>query len=368
MKWTWQLANWPEFSYDAEAIRPLEEAFLHGSGLFLGAFGHLGEDEKAAARIEFLSDEALETSKIEGEMLNRESLQSSIRRQFGLPTDSRKVSPAEQGVSEVLIDVYRHFGNPLTKDRLCAWQSLLMRGRWDLKESGDYRHSPEPMQIVSGPLHAPNVHYEAPPSAEVPRHMAVFLEWFNGSAAKLPVLTRAALAHLHFEIIHPFEDGNGRIGRAIAELALSQSLGKPLLIALSLTIGKKKKLYYQQLETASRTLEVTEWIKYFGGVILEAQQTAARQIDFLIAKAKFFDRYRGRLNVRQEKVLLRVFAAGPDGFEGGLSAGNYKSLAKTTPATVTRDLHDLVEKGALLRSGERKGTRYRLNLEGSFPM
>jgi Fic family protein len=366
MTWSWQMAAWPEFSYDAESIRPLEEEFLHGSGLLLGAFAHLGDDEKAAVRIEFLSDEALETSKIEGEFLNRESLQSSIRGQFGLPTDGRKVSPAEQGVSEVLIDVYRHFEGRLTKERLCGWQSLLMRGRWDLKDIGDYRNSPESMQIVSGALHAPNVHFEAPPSDDVARHMAVYLEWFNDKAIKLPALTRAALAHLYFETIHPFEDGNGRVGRAICELSLSQSLNKPLLISLSQTIGKRKKLYYEQLEIANRTLEVTGWVNYFAGVILEAQRSAVRQIEFLIAKAKFFDRYRDKLNVRQEKVLVRIFAAGIDGFAGGLSASNYASIAKTTPATVTRDLHDLVQKGALLRSGERKSTRYRLNLKDYF--
>jgi Fic family protein len=198
--------------------------------------------------------------------------------------------------------------------------------------------------------------------------MEGFLRWFHGDGAKLPALTRAALAHLRFETIHPFEDGNGRIGRAIAELSLSQSSGKPLLIALSQVIGRRKKQYYHQLEAASRTLEVTDWVRYFGASVLEAQQDSVRRIGFLIAKTRFFDRYRGRLNGRQEKVLVRLFEAGMDGFEGGLSAGNYASITKAPPATVTRDLHDLVVKGALLRTGKRKATRYRLQLSDEAPL
>ncbi len=161
--------------------------------------------------------------------------------------------------------------------------------------------------------------------------------------------------------IHPFEDGNGRIGRAIAELSLSQSLGRPVLLALSQSIGRKKKLYYERLGAASRSLEVTDWASYFADTILEAQASAIRQVGFVIAKGKFFMRFRDRLNPRQEKVMLKLFDSGPDGFIGGLSAGNYASLTKASSATVTRDLAELVEWGALTRSGERKHTRYRLN-------
>jgi len=363
MQWNWQLPGWPEFTYQSDVLRPLEDAFLLESGRLLGSFVHLGGADEMALRIELLSDEALETSRIEGEILNRESLQSSLRRHFGLATDKRKVAPAEQGVSEMLVDAYRHFESPLDQERLCRWQGWLMRGRFDLKGTGAYRVSPEPMQIVSGPLHDPRVHYEAPPSKEVPRHMREFLEWFNGSAHELPALTRAALAHLRFEAIHPFEDGNGRIGRTVAEWSLSRSVGRPLPIALSQTISLRKKAYYEELANANHTLEVTRWVRYFATTILDAQQRAMARLAFVIAKSKFFDRYRGMLNERQEKVLVRVFAAGPEGFAGGLSAGNYASISGSPSATVTRDLQDLVEKGALLRTGERKSTRYRLNLE-----
>lgn len=362
MTWNWQLPEWPEFTFDPAKIRDSEDKFLHGSGLILGAFSHLGADDVARIRVELVSDEALETSKIEGEMLDRDSLQSSVRREFGLTTDSRRISPAEQGVSEVLVDAYQNFQPDLTVERLCSWQAKLMRGRYGVKNVGRLRTSDSPMQIVSGPLHDPKVHYEAPPSKALHDEMARYLAWFNASRHTLPALTRSAIAHLYFESIHPFEDGNGRVGRAIAELSLSQSLGKPILIALSQAIGANKRAYYDGLGSASTSLEITGWISYFAETIIEAQERAERQIRFLIDKAKFFDRYRGRLNSRQEKVLLRVFAEGPAGFVGGLSASNYASIAKTSTATVTRDLHELVDLGALIRTGERKHTRYCLNL------
>ncbi len=360
MAWNWQQTAWPEFLYTPEVLRDAETEFLHGSGLLLGAFMHMGEGEVDKIRVDLLSDEALETSRIEGEILNRESLQSSVRRHFGLPTDGRRVSPAEQGVSELLVDVYENFAGNLTIERLCQWHEMVVRGRVDLKETGQFRTGGDPMQIVSGPIHAPRIHFEAPPAARVSREMEGFLDWFNGSRSRVPALTRSAIAHLWFESIHPFEDGNGRIGRAIAELSLSQSLGKPVLLALSQTIGKRKNLYYEQLAGASRSLEVTAWLRYFAGVILEAQARAGRQVEFLVAKTKFFDRFRNALNARQEKVLLRIFEAGIDGFTGGLSAGNYLRIAKTSPATVTRDLNELVAMGALIKTGEKRYTRYYL--------
>lgn len=361
MTWNWQLPNWPEFTRDPGGIREREAEFLQGSGKMVGACAHLDEAEIVRIRVELLSEEALETSAIEGEFLNRESLQSSVRRHFGLPHDGAKSSPAEQGVAEMLVDVFQSIDPPLDAERLFRWHAMIMKGRRDLKETGRYRTAPEAMQIVSGALHTPKVHYEAPPSAIVPQEMKRFLDWFNATRDTLPALERSALAHLHFESIHPFEDGNGRIGRTIAELSLSQSLGRPLLLALSQSIGMKKKHYYQQLGMASRTLEITEWIRYFADTILEAQGRAIRQVEWVIAKGKFFARFQNCLNPRQEKVMRRLFDNGPEGFTGGLSAGNYASLTKVSTATVTRDLAELVEMGALARSGERKHTRYRLD-------
>jgi Fic family protein len=200
--------------------------------------------------------------------------------------------------------------------------------------------------------------------------MDAFIAWFNRTASTgatpLPALTRAGIAHLYFECIHPFEDGNGRIGRALAEKALAQGLGQPTLIALADTIERHNKAYYDALERANKGNEITDWLVYFAQVLLEAQERTQVRIEFLIEKAKLYDRLRGQLNPRQEKVLARMFREGPDGFTGGLSAENYISITQTSAATATRDLQDLVQKGGLVRTGERRYTRYSLNLAGRF--
>ena len=360
--WNWQLPDWPDFRYDPVRLQPLEAEFLRRSGVHVGAFSHLDPQEQESLRTEMLSDEALLTSKIEGELLNRDSLQSSIRRLFGLTHDGRKASPAETGISELQVDAYRNFAKPLTDQKLFEWHRMVARGRWDLKEIGCYRQHKEPMRIVSGAIHDPVVHFEAPPSRQVPREMKRFVGWFNCPVAPLSGLTRAGIAHLYFECIHPFEDGNGRIGRALAEMALSQAFGQPTLVALSIALEKHRKRYYEELGLASRAIEITRWLEFFGSMVLEAQERSLRQIGFLVEKAKFFERYRGRLNDRQKKVLLRMFREGVDGFEGGLSSKNHIRITGCSPATATRDLAGLVELGAFIRTGELKNARYFLKL------
>jgi Fic family protein len=222
------------------------------------------------------------------------------------------------------------------------------------------------MQVVSGPIGAPKVHFEGPPSKQVPAEMKRFIAWFNRTAPQgaesLPAITRAGIAHLYFESIHPFEDGNGRIGRAVAEKAIAQSFGQPLLVALATTILAHQKGYYEALEKANKRIDVTEWLAWFAEIALEAQRRTIAQVEFLIAKTKLLDRLRGHINERQRKALLRIFREGPEGFKGGLSAGNYSTITGASPATTTRDLTDLTEKGALIRTGERKHARYALNL------
>ena len=214
------------------------------------------------------------------------------------------------------------------------------------------------MRVVSGPVHKPIVHFEAPPAARVPREMEGFVQWFNLSKDILPATVRGSMAHLYFESIHPFEDGNGRIGRAIVEFAISQSLDKPVLISLSQAISKGKKKYYHELAMASQSLEVSEWVNYFSSIIIDAQEDSFRLVDFILAKSRVLDRLRGQLNPRQEKVLLRLFGEGVDGFEGGLSSGNYQRITQASTATATRDLTDLVAKGALVKTGKQRNTRY----------
>jgi Fic family protein len=360
--WNWQQEDWPLFRYDAARLAGTEAQFLHQSGVFSGSIRHISPEDMKELAVTLISDEAMNTAEIEGEILNRDSLQSSIRRQFGLTTDPRKIPPAERGMADMRVDLYRHFATPLSDELLFRWHEMLMNGQRGLKDVGQYRTDGFPMQVVSGPVHAPKVHFEAPPSGRMASEMKRFISWFNQTGPKgktpLPALTRAGIAHWHFVTIHPFEDGNGRVARALAEKALAQSLGQASLIALSHTINSKRKAYYKVLELTNRTNEITDWLVYFAGTVLEAQSFAQETVDFLIGKTKFFDRFRGRLNERQEKVIARVFREGPGGFKGGLSAENYLSITGTSRATATRDLQELVAMDALRKTGERKSTRY----------
>lgn len=327
------------------------------AGQQTGSLRHIEGEEKDELMVDLLTGEALDTSEIEGEILRRDSLQSSLRRHFGLQTEPRRIPPAEQGIADMMMDVYTSFDLPLTQDHLHQWHAKLMLGRRDLLDIGAYRTHEDPMQIVSGRVDRPTVHFEAPPSSRVPGEMQHFIEWFNNSG-HLPCVTRAGIAHLYFESIHPYEDGNGRIGRALCEKALSQGLKQPTLIALSSVIAQNKKAYYSALHAGSIALEITDWLTYFSQLVLDAQEYTQKTIDLVIEKARFFHRYAPLMNDRQMKVVNRLFKAGIKGFQGGLSADNYMTIARTTASTATRDLQKLVEIGALRRTGERKGTRY----------
>ncbi len=266
----------------------------------------------------------------------------------------------------MMIDVYETFADALTHDTIYRWHRMFTKGRRDLIDIGRYRTFSDAMLVVSGPLHRPLVHFEAPPSQQVMHEMVGFIKWFQDTApdgrSPLPALTRAGIAHLYFVCIHPLEDGNGRIGRAIAEKALAQSFGQPTLIALSHTIQKHKKAYYDALEHNNKDIEITDWLVYFSKTVLQAQLHTQSMIDFVIEKTKLYDKARGLLNERQEKLLTRMFREGPEGFMGGLSVKNYLSITGASRATATRDLQDLVEKNILTRTGELKSTRYHLNI------
>ncbi len=366
-RWNWQQDDWPRFRLDKSALAEREAKFLLHGGLLLGALLHIRDDDKSALTVDLISNEALKTSEIEGEYLNRESVQSSIRRHFGLDTDARRIPPAEQGIADMMMDLYHSFAEPLTHKTMFRWHGMLTAGRRDLKNIGAYRTLNEPMQIISGPIGNPKIHFEAPPSAVMEKEMEDFVNWFNDTAphgnTALPALTRAGIAHLYFVTIHPFEDGNGRIGRALSEKALSQALGQPTLIALSQTIQKNKNSYYEALHQSSRDNGITAWLVYFADTVLQAQETTQGMIDFLIQKTKLYDRVKRKLNERQEKALARIFREGVEGFKGGLSAENYISMTGAARATATRDLQDLVDKGVLIRTGALKSTRYHLNIE-----
>jgi Fic family protein len=264
-----------------------------------------------------------------------------------------------------MVDLRNTFADPLTEESLFSWHEMLMADNRRLT-IGAWRFHEEPMQVVSGSVGKETVHFEAPPSSRVPEEMQAFLLWYNDTAPrgvaeirKAPI--RSAITHLYFESIHPFEDGNGRIGRAISEKALSQSAGKPVLISISQTIEQNKKAYYKALEKAQRSNEITDWLKYFVKMLLDSLSQTEIQIDFVLRKTKFLSQYQDNLNERQLLVINKMLNGGPDSFENGISAKKYVAITKVSKATATRDLQDLEEKKAMISVGGGRSTRYQIN-------
>jgi Fic family protein len=293
---------------------------------------------------------------------------SSIKKNLGmLPETEKKVlDKRAEGIAELMTDVQKSYKEPLSIEKILSWHQMLMKGN-DSMQGGKWRAHSEPMQVISGAMGREIVHFEAPPSSRVSKEMDQFVTWFYHTGKEgvnkinKPVI-RAAIAHLYFETIHPFEDGNGRIGRAIAEKALSQTLKRPVLLSLSHAIENKKKDYYAALKIAQRSMEITPWIIYFVKTTLEAQISAEKIIEFSLIKTRFLDRHRNILNNRQMKVILRMLKEGPEGFEGGINARKYVSISKTSKATATRDLRDLLGKKVISRQGQGRSTSYILNL------
>ena len=289
MIWDWQQNDWPVWRYESTVLKAKEETFLLQSGRLIEAWNHLSVGHQVQLKVDLLSDEAVKTSAIEGEFLDRVSVQSSVRQQFGLATD-QKSAPAARGIAELMVSNYENFHLPLTHEQLWNWHKMVCGNRSDIKVIGDYRKHLEPMQVVSGAVYQPTVHFEAPPSSQMKTEMETFLNWFanSGSEGKeaLPALLRSGLCHLYFVSIHPFEDGNGRIARALSEKVLAQALGQPSLLALSRVIEKDRKAYYLQLERHNKTMRVTGWLVWFADTILSAQNYSSQLIDHLIQKTR----------------------------------------------------------------------------------
>lgn len=269
-----------------------------------------------------------------------------------------------------MISVRNTFSSPLTQELLCSWQDLIIADPFKRKhmEIGKWRTSTEPMQIVSGYVGKESIHFQAPPSSIVETEMKKFIQWYNqtmpgSSSHAIPGPVRAAIAHLYFETIHPFSDGNGRVGRAISEKAPSEDLGRPVLLSLSCTIYKSKKEYYAALAQVSRCeMNITPWIEYFVKTVYQAQLDSVEQFSFVLKKAKFWMKYQGALNMRQEKVLSTMFKVGPLGFEGGMTAQKYMGITGCSKATATRDLVDLVEQGCIRKmQGGGRNIKYEIN-------
>lgn len=367
MAYNWQQKDWRKFRYDLTEVEDMLFVFAEETGQLNGILKMLPEDTQMEAIVDIMVAEAIKTSEIEGEYLSRKDVKSSIRNKLGLNKIPEPVKgKMSQGAGELMVAVRQSFNKSLTEKELFTWHKILFKESQKIN-AGAWRTHNEPMQIVSGAIGKEKIHFEAPPSSQVPNEMDKFIHWFNNTAPKgsyaikkAPV--RSAIAHLYFETIHPFEDGNGRIGRAIAEKALSQTAGRPVLLSLSRAIEANKNTYYNALERAQKSKNITTWINYFVNLTLEAQKQTNQLIEFILKKSKFFHRYKNVLNERQLKVVQRMFDAGAEGFEGGMNARKYVSISKASKATATRDFQYLIDKGVLLAKGGGRSTHYILNI------
>jgi len=370
MKWIWQQPDWPDFRYDNRALNDRELAFRLNSERLAGSFDALPIASREDATIDLMLSEAIKTSAIEGENLDRESVRSSLLSLIASDTLPDNSDQKAAGAAMLLVDVRKNWQIPLTHDLLGKWQSMAVpEQRYTPILRGAYRNDLSPMQIVSGPYGREKVHYEAPPAIEVPDGMVRLIDWYNQTSPlsgdkTIPGIVRAGIAHLWFEVIHPFDDGNGRVGRAIADHALSQSLGYPTTACLATAIEGDKKSYYLQLEKASRgSLDINLWLDYFADTVIKAQEIAREEVNFVLAKTRFYEVYGNQLNDRQARMVSRVFAEGRKGFEGGVTTKKYESIAKCPNRTASRDLSDLVAKGIITPlPGGGRTTRYELTI------
>lgn len=364
--YNWQYKNWPQFNYSLESIRGISVFFAEELGYVNGLITALNDDLKQETIIEILIAEAIKTSEIEGEYMSRIDVMSSIKRNLGLKDDIKVRDKRVIGIAQLMTSVRQSYKDELSITMILDWHKMLMESFTRIN-AGQWRTGHEPMQVISGAYGKEIVHYEAPPSAKVSEEMARFVEWFNSwdfsTLDKVSQsLIKSAITHLYFESIHPFEDGNGRIGRALAEYALSYTLQSPVLLSISTVIEKNKKQYYDALKSDQSTLEITTWIKYFAQIILEAQVNAKQLVEFTVKKVKFFDKFKAQLNERELKVINRMLESGVKGFEGGMTAKKYVAITKTSKATATRDLQHLSEIGVLKLLGAGRSVRYELEV------
>jgi Fic family protein len=366
-KYNWQRKDWRQFQFDESEFTAVALAFMALAGEGQGFMQNLSVGSQSESVITLLVKEALKTSAIEGEYLSREDLVSSIQRNLGYTTHGHKSKDKRvEGIATLLVKARENFNDDLTEAQLFEWHKLLMLGNSQINV-GQCRSHTEPMQVVSGAVGKEVIHFEAPPSAQVRAEMQLFLAWFNNTKPEgnqhIPnLLIRASIAHVYFETIHPFEDGNGRMGRIIAERALAQGLKRPILMSLSVAIEADKKSYYEALKQAQRTNDLTKWIHYFSDTILKSQQEFIGTIKFICKKTVFFNRHQSQLNDAQLKVINRMLEEGESEFVGGMNAKKYQSITHVSKATATRHLQDLVAKGILISMSGGRSTNYRVNL------
>lgn len=346
------LTDWPLFRWNQEALAGPLAATRHKQGRLIGQMEALGFGVRDEAVLRTITQDVVKSSEIEDEKLDADQVRSSIARRLGM--DIAGLRPADrdvEGVVEMMLDATQRYGEPLTEERLCAWHAALFpTGRSGMHRIavGRWRDdSSAPMQIVSGPVGREHVHFEAPAAARLPEEMRRFLDWFNGDAATEPVL-KAAQAHLWFATIHPFDDGNGRIARAIADMALARSEQSPQrFYSMSAQIRLERRDYYRILErTGQGTMDITPWMEWFLGCMTRAIDLAHITLAGVIARARYWETLRDvRLNERQRLMINRML----EGFEGKLTTSKWAALAKCSHDTALRDIQELVERGVLTR-------------------
>lgn len=364
--WIWQRPEWPEFHWDSAGLAQLLAAARRAQGELSGMARLLDPDSDLRAQLEMLTSEGVATSAIEGERFDPNAVRSSLARRLGLPTAGLPTPPRSvEGLADVLIDATQKLDKAATLQMLRNWQAALFpTGHSGLTKIrvGELRGS-APMRVVSGPIGKQRVHYEAPPRKGLERELKRLLDWFNARPSDIDGLLRAGVAHAWFELIHPFEDGNGRVGRAFLDRALAQDEGRSTrLYSLSARFMAVRDEYYDALQTLSHgTLDVTNWLRWFLDQIVAACADSARTVERVLAKARFWLRHgQSDLNARQRKALNALLDAGSGGFVGGMTNKKYAHLNRVSPATAQRDLAELTTRGIFKARGGGRGVHYEL--------
>lgn len=346
----WQRPDWPQWRFDAAALAAPLAQVHRAQGHLAGRMAELGLAQRDQATLQALTQEVVTTSAIEGEALNQDAVRSSIARRLGV--DIGALAPADRhvdGVVDMVLDATQHHTQPLTAERLFGWHAALFptgySGRVRIQVGAWRNDAAGPMQVVSGPVGREKVHFQAPPAAALPAETTAFLQWFNSTPAG-DALIHAGLAHLWLVTLHPFDDGNGRISRAVGDMALARAEGSAQrFYSFSAQIQRERKQYYDQLETTQRgTLDVTPWLSWFLACLLRAVQGADGLLSGVLNKAQFWQRWAGTpMNERQTRVLNLVL----DGMESKLTNAKWATLGKCSADTALRDINDLLARGVL---------------------
>lgn len=351
----WQYPEWPSFTWNDSRLIALLSEVRNLEGKIQGMMGGLGFDVQSMTALNVMTEDVLRSNEIEGVILNSDKVRSSIARHLGIDTAGLpQPDHYTEGVVQIMMDAVTNCNKPLTPERLFNWHAALFpTGRSGMYPItvGAYRTGGEPMQIVSGAMGKEKVHYEAPPSDVVPDMMTDFLTWINSDNTVTDPVLKAAVAHLWFVAIHPFDDGNGRLTRTITDMQLAKADGFPLrFYSMSAEILREKKAYYEILEhTTSNSTDITEWLEWFLNTMKSSILRAKETVKRVVSKSSFWQRHREiPMNERQVRVVNMIW----DGFTGKLTSSKWAKITKTSQATALRDITDLIEKGILTAAAD----------------